>query len=76
MKLELLQMKDLECITKFLVKFNLEAGRTGWEDSALRCYFYKSLSNRIKDRMSKDGKAPTLALMKQQAQEYDAHHWE
>ena len=26
--------------------------------------------------MSKDGKAPTLALMKQQTQEYDAHHWE
>ena len=25
--------------------------------------------------MSKDGKAPTLALMKQQAQEYDARHW-
>jgi hypothetical protein len=25
--------------------------------------------------MSKDGKAPTLALMKQQAQEYDAHYW-
>ena len=26
--------------------------------------------------MSTDGKAPTLALMKQQAQEYDARHWE
>ena len=76
LKLELFQMRDLVCITEFLVKFNLEAGRTGWEDSALRYYFYKSLPDRIKDSMSKDGKAPTLALMKQQAQEYDARHWE
>ena len=67
LKLELLQMRDSERITEFLVKFNLEAGRTGWGDSALRYYFYKSLPDRIKDSMSKDGKAPTLALMKQQA---------
>jgi hypothetical protein len=76
LKLELLQMKDSERITEFLVKFNLEAGRTGWGDSALRYYFYKSLPDHIKDRMSKDGKPPTLTLMKQKAQEYDAHHWE
>jgi hypothetical protein len=42
-KLELLQMQDSEHITEFLVKFNLEAGRTGWTDAALRYYFYKSL---------------------------------
>jgi hypothetical protein len=75
-KLELLQMQDSEHITEFLVKFNLKAGRTGWGDAALWYYFYKSLPDRIKDGMSKDGKAPTLALMKQQAQEYDARHWE
>jgi hypothetical protein len=34
-KLELLQMKDSDHITKFLVKFNLEAGRTHWGDAAL-----------------------------------------
>jgi hypothetical protein len=76
LKLELLQMEDSECITEFLVKFNLEAGRTVWGDSALQYYFYKSLSDRIKDRLSKDGKPPTLALIKQQAQEYNTHHWE
>ena len=71
-RLELLQMKESDHITKFLVKFNLEAGRTRWGDAALRRQFYKALPNRIKDLMTKDGKPATLALMKQKAQEYDA----
>jgi hypothetical protein len=75
-KLELLQMKDSDHITKFLVKFNLEAGRTRWGDAALRRQFYKALPNRIKDLMTRDGKPTTLALMKLKAQEYDARHWE
>ena len=29
LKLEFLQIRDSECITKFLAKFNLEAGKTG-----------------------------------------------
>jgi hypothetical protein len=75
-KLELLQMKDSHHITKFLVKFNLEAGRTCWGDAALWHQFYKALSNHIKDLMTRDGKPATLALMKQKAQKYNIQHWE
>ena len=51
-QLESLVIKPNQCITKYLVEFNLLASITGWDNHALRHQFYRGLPGHIKDEVS------------------------
>jgi len=65
-------------VIRYKVDFEELAGRTPWDNVALRDIFYKGLAERIKDQMatSQTGKAATLAELKNQALAFDTCYWE
>ena len=57
-----LRMKDTQCISDYLVCFNLLAVHCLWGELALRYRFYEGLPAQLKDEIHKgDGKPTTLA---------------
>jgi hypothetical protein len=70
-------MKDGQRINKYVVEFNRIASQVrGYGEGALRHHFYNGLPDRIKDEISRIGKPPTLAELRQLAQAIDARYWE
>ncbi len=74
--LEKLKYKDLGKAVKYSLDFNCDAPWTSWNDSALYRQFYKGLPDRLKDRLARIGKPPTLILLQHQIQILDQCHWE
>jgi len=77
MQLEQLNMREGQCINKYIVEFQRLASQVcGWGDGALHCQFYNGLPARIKDEISCMGKPATLSEFKTLAQTIDARYWE
>jgi len=77
MQLEQLNMREGQCINKYVVEFQRLASQVcGWGDGALCCQFYNGLPARIKDEISRMGKPATLSEFKTLAQTIDARYWE
>ncbi|KAG6326046.1 hypothetical protein ID866_13043 [Astraeus odoratus] len=56
-QLDHLQMKDGQCINKYMVEFNRLASQVhGYGDGALCHYFYSGLPDHIKDEVCQVGK--------------------
>lgn len=68
-------MKHSDRINNYLVKFNENATKVGWDDNSLMFQFYRGLPDRLKDQFSHHGKPELLTEMKTKAQEYDARYW-
>jgi len=69
-------MKDSQCISKYLVRFNSLAVHCSWGESALRHRFYNGLPSCLKDDVScGEGKPKDLLSMRRKAQNSDAHYW-
>ncbi|KAG6325722.1 hypothetical protein ID866_13367, partial [Astraeus odoratus] len=76
-ELDHLQMKESQCINKYVVEFNHIASQLqGYGDGALHHHFYTGLPNCIKDEICHVGKPWTLGELCLLAQEVDAHYWE
>ncbi|KAG6327317.1 hypothetical protein ID866_11772, partial [Astraeus odoratus] len=72
-----LQMKENQCINKYMVEFNwLTSQVRGYGDGALCHQFYSGLPDRIKDEICCIGKPCNLDDLRYLAQEIDAHYWE
>ena len=60
-QLDHLQMKDGHHVTRYIMDFNQLASQVqGYSDGALQHYFYTSLPDQIKDKLSQIGKPWTL----------------
>ncbi|KAG6328231.1 hypothetical protein ID866_10858 [Astraeus odoratus] len=69
-----LQMKESQCINKYVVEFNHIASQLqGYRDGALHHHFYTGLPDHIKDEICHIGKPWTLGELHLLAQEVDAH---
>ncbi|KAG6325716.1 hypothetical protein ID866_13373 [Astraeus odoratus] len=56
-QLDHLQMKDGQCINKYVIEFNRLASQVrGYGDGALRHYFYSGLPDHVKDEICQVGK--------------------
>ncbi|KAG6326404.1 hypothetical protein ID866_12685 [Astraeus odoratus] len=76
-QLDHLQMKDGQCINKYIVEFNRLASQVhGYGDGALCHYFYSGLPDCIKDEICQVGKLRALEDLRHLTQEIDAHYWE
>jgi len=72
-----LRMKDSQCISEYLVRFNSLAVHCSWGESAPRHRFYDGLPSCLKDDVSRgDGKPKDLLGMRQKAQNSDSRYWE
>jgi hypothetical protein len=69
-------MRDIQCVSDYLVCFSRLALRCSWGELALRYRFYEGLPPRIKDKLSKSEKPWTLQVLKQKVQNIDARYWE
>jgi hypothetical protein len=77
MQLEQLNMREGQCINKYVVEFQRLASQVcGWGDGALCRQFYNGLPARIKDEISRMGKPTTLSEFKTLAQTINARYWE
>ena len=75
-QLDHLTMKDGQCITKYMVKFNQIVIQVwSYREGALWHHFYNSLSDHIKDKVSCVWKSPTLSKLCLLAQSIDACYW-
>ncbi|KAG6326085.1 hypothetical protein ID866_13004 [Astraeus odoratus] len=76
-ELDHLQMKESQCINKYVVEFNhIALQLQGYKDGALHHYFYTGLPDHIKDEICHVGKPWTLGELHLLAQEVDVHYWE
>ncbi|KAG6328769.1 hypothetical protein ID866_10320 [Astraeus odoratus] len=72
-----LQMKENQCINKYMVEFNqLTSQVKGYGDGTLCHQFYSGLPNHIKDEICHVGKPCNLDDLHYLAQEIDVHYWE
>ncbi|KAG6326431.1 hypothetical protein ID866_12658 [Astraeus odoratus] len=72
-----LQMKENQCINKYVVEFNWLASQVrGYGNGALRHQFYSGLPDHIKDEICRIGKPHNLDDLRYLAQEIDVHYWE
>ena len=72
-----LKIRDNQCISEYIVKFNSLQTRLDWGDSTLQHWFYLGLPARLKDKICRDnGKPSTLQAMSLKAQHIDACYWE
>jgi len=77
MQLEQLNMREGQCINKYIVEFQRLASQVHrWGDGALHRQFYNGLPAHIKDEISHMGKPATLSEFKTLAQTIDARYWE
>jgi hypothetical protein len=75
-ELEILEMRDNQRISKYLVEFNKLSSLVEWNSAALRRRFYKGLPTRIKNEITRVGKPDTLQGLRTLAQSTDARYWE
>ncbi|KAG6328185.1 hypothetical protein ID866_10904 [Astraeus odoratus] len=76
-QLDHLQMKDGQCINKYVVEFNrLTSQVCGYGDGALHHYFYSGLPDHVKDEIYWVGKLQALEDLQHLTQEIDMHYWE
>ncbi|KAG6327697.1 hypothetical protein ID866_11392 [Astraeus odoratus] len=76
-QLDHLQMKDNQCINKYMVEFNqLVSQVRGYGDGTLCHQFYSGLPDCIKDKICHIGKPRNLDDLCYLAQEIDVHYWE
>jgi len=75
-RIENLRYKDAGKAVKYTLDFNRDALRTGWNDKALYWQFYKGLLDRLKDKLTRIGKAETLIPLQHQVQVLDQRYWE
>ncbi|KAG6327362.1 hypothetical protein ID866_11727 [Astraeus odoratus] len=76
-ELDHLQMKESQCINKYVIEFNHIASQLrGYRDGMLHHHFYTGLPDHIKDEICCVGKPWTLGELHLLAQEVDAHYWE
>ncbi|KAG6327957.1 hypothetical protein ID866_11132 [Astraeus odoratus] len=72
-----LQMKENQCINKYVVEFNQLASQVrGYGDGTLCHQFYSGLPDHIKDKICHVGKPCNLDDLCYLAQEIDMHYWE
>ncbi|KAG6326780.1 hypothetical protein ID866_12309 [Astraeus odoratus] len=72
-----LQMKENQCINKYMVEFNwLTSQVRGYGNGALHHQFYSGLPDHIKDKICHIGKPCNLDDLCYLAQEIDMHYWE
>jgi hypothetical protein len=77
MQLEQLNMREGQCINKYVVEFQRLASQVcRWGDGALCHQFYNRLPAHIKDEISCMSKPATLSEFKTLAQTIDACYWE
>ena len=67
-----LKMKENQRILQYLSKFTQLSTQLQWDDEALKFFFYQGLPDRLKDRISDQGKPKTLQRLKEMAIEMDA----
>ncbi|KAG6325925.1 hypothetical protein ID866_13164 [Astraeus odoratus] len=76
-QLDHLQMKENQCINKYVVKFNWLASQVrGYGDGTLHHQFYSGLPDCIKDEICHVGKPHNLDDLCYLAQEINVHYWE
>jgi len=75
-RIENLRYKDAGKAVKYTLDFNRDAPRTGWNDKALYRQFYKGLPDRLKDELTRIGKAETLIPLQHQVQVLNQRYWE
>jgi hypothetical protein len=73
--IQALHMGDKERLSKYLVRFNNLAARTGWNDRALTSSLYRGLPARLKDDLSKVDYPQTLVGLRDAAQRLDQRYW-
>ena len=76
-QLKHLTMRDNHLVVRYIVNFNRLASQV-WDygDGTLRCLFYSSLPDHLKDEIACIGKPWTLDSLRVLCQEIDAHYWE
>ena len=76
-QLEHLRMKDAHRVTRYIVDFNQLALQVqDYGDGALRCLFYSSLPDHLKDEIARLGKPLTLHGLRALCQEINMCYWE
>ena len=75
-RIENLRYKDADKAVKYTLDFNRDAPHTGWNDKALYWQFYKGLPDRLKDELTRIGKAETLIPLQHQVQVLNQRYWE
>ncbi|CDO76450.1 hypothetical protein BN946_scf185018.g3 [Trametes cinnabarina] len=75
-KLMNLRMTENQRIAKYITQFTRLATQVRWGNAPLRYRFYDGLPNRLKDRISEDGKPMTLNALRDLAQSIDNRYWE
>jgi len=76
-QLKHLQMKDSYHVTQYIMDFNRLASQVqDYGDGALRCLFYSSLPDHLKDEIARVGKPLTLNGLRALCQEIDTRYWE
>jgi len=75
-RIENLRYKDAGKAVKYTLDFNRDALCTGWNDKALYQQFYKGLPDRLKDELTRIGKAEMLIPLQHQVQVLDQRYWE
>ncbi|KAG5348525.1 hypothetical protein C0989_010160, partial [Termitomyces sp. Mn162] len=71
-----LQMHDNKCFTTFIVRFEREAYKTGWNYNALQFALHRALPQRIKDVLRLAPKQTTYDGYKALVTQVDQHYWE
>jgi hypothetical protein len=74
--LENLRYRDSSKAVKYSLDFNRHARKTGWNEAALVCCFYKGLPDRIKDEIARVGKPTDLIQLQNLVQVLDQRYWE
>jgi hypothetical protein len=74
--LEALRYKDSSKAARYTFEFNRHARRTGWNDAALMCQYYKVLPDRLKDEIARIGKPTNLHDLQDLVTTLDQCYWE
>jgi len=74
--LEGLRYRNSTKAARYTVTFNQHASRTGWNDQALTCQYYKGLSNRLKGDIACVGKPVKLRVLQNLVTTLDQRYWE
>src|SRR6202045_4282222 len=74
-KLERLQMREDQKLTKYTISFNRFTAIVHWDEYTLQRQFYKGLASHIKDELARVNHADTLRRLREQASAIDSRYW-
>ncbi len=67
----IIEIKQTGTTREYAVEFRKLASRAGWEDNALKAYFYRGLSDEVKDIICMEARPNSLEEYIQRAQNID-----